>query len=98
MANVETKIRFNRVVFQDSHEADVIAVVTTKAELTIEEITIIARYGFEMIRNAENCKGDFEQMVQIIEKKLSRMRHSAIAISYGCLLTKLVDFSYYEIA
>lgn len=98
MANVETKIRFNRVVFRDSHEADVVAIVTTKTELTIEELTIIARYGFEMIRNAENCEGNFKQVVEMIEKKLSRMRPSSIAIRYGCLLTKLVDFSYYEIA
>lgn len=93
MANIETKLRLNRVVFKDSHEADVVAIVTTNKELTIDELQIIARYGSEFIRNDENYK----EMIQKIRDSLKNMRHSSVAIKYGCLLNKLEGFSYCEV-
>ena len=93
MANIETKLRLNRVVFKDSHEADVVSIVTTNKEITIDELQIIARYGSEFIRNDENYK----EMIQKIRDSLKNMRHSSVAIKYGCLLNKLEGFSYYEV-
>lgn len=93
MANIETRIRFNRVVFKDSHEADVVAIVTTKEELTIGELQIIAHYGSQFIREAEN----YEEMVTRIKMENLHMRHSSTAIKCGCLLNKLVGFTYYEV-
>lgn len=93
MANIETRIRFDRVIFKDSHEVDVVAIVTTKEALTIGELQIIAHYGSQSIREAEN----YEEMVTRIKMETLHMRHSSTAIKYGCLLNRLVGFTYYEV-
>lgn len=82
-----TKIRFNNVRFNDLEVKDVIATITTKEPISIEEMKVLDRYGTEFIRN-------FHETEAKIRISLARRKPTTVSIKYKTLLDKIIKFSY----
>lgn len=82
-----TRIRFNNVRFNDNYAENVIAIITTKTPITIEEMLVLDRYGTEFIR-------DFDGTQARIRLSLGRRRASTQSAKYKTFLDKVIGFSY----
>lgn len=95
MANLQTKIRFNRVTIMkgDMHflYIDAIVKISSSEEFTIEELNVISKFIPDMIQNKEN----YEILVRKIQEKVKKMRRpNPMAIHYMNALRKLEGLDY----
>ncbi len=87
MHTVETKLRFEKILFSDGKRKDVVATIVTTTELTIDDIKIIAHYGPKAIGK--------RTFAQVLKESTSIMRApTSTAIKNMNLLNKLLIFSY----
>ncbi len=95
MPNLQTRIRFSRVITVKSDVGysckDAIAIIASSEEFTIEELSIIAVLVPELIRNRET----YEDFLSKLQERVKKMRRpNTTAIQYMNLLRKIQGLEY----
>ena len=90
MESVVTRIRRNHVLVDDKYQ-DVVVIITSTDELTIEELQIIADNSIKLVSQ--------KKMLATVQEKIRKMfgtmkKPAAVAIKYANVLKKVQNISY----